>query len=282
MAKIPTASLRIIAEPEAEWVPLYVAPLFAAPTDVRDTSIDTLNHLIAKACAPYTKTETFRCNWPSGVLELDTWLDYGGGQFKDWELTFHPLEYVRYKNLLFGPRGDQSDKYSEFRETQIDSFWSLNCERLIARLRSGDVKAVARAGIALAEKFSLIPGDVWHHFVIEDWRKGVAITAAGERLYSVYVLPGKGSGPATRVDRLLNRVRKRAPTAQQIAFQVFMAVRHPNGKPAGTPFDTLAAKFGEWVKREPEAHAQNWPVTITGRGIAKILSRRNGTERSER
>jgi hypothetical protein len=47
----------------------------------------------------------------------------------------------------------------------------------------------ARSGSPLAEKFSVILPDVFEHFQVNDWRRGVAIADNGERLFSIHLAP---------------------------------------------------------------------------------------------
>jgi hypothetical protein len=113
----------------------------------------------------------------------------------------HPLlhlsDYWEDGDNRFGPM-----RYNELRREYADRLWSLLTARLQAEILLGRRTIVARLATPLAEEFTAIPSDVWEHFSVTDWWRGVATSAAGERLYSIHLLPG-AADPSSPADTSL-------------------------------------------------------------------------------
>jgi hypothetical protein len=70
----------------------------------------------------------------------------------------------------------------------IRSVWNTAVEITNAELGKGNWNIMARVG-GPTSAFSLITPDIWCHFEITDWARGIAESATGERLYSVHLAP---------------------------------------------------------------------------------------------
>lgn len=87
------------------------------------------------------------------------------------------------------------------------------------RLLQGAVRAYAREGSPTA-RLAEIPAAAWHHFTIDDWDKGTAISGDGHRLFDLQV-----EGPVNPVGRR----GKVGPVAQTI-IELYPGGDYPSEK----------------------------------------------------
>lgn len=69
---------------------------------------------------------------------------------------------------------------------RIDKLWEKMEARFRTAHRVGNCRVMARCGSPIAEHFTSLAPDVFDAFKIIDWRNGVAVSVAGDRLYSIY------------------------------------------------------------------------------------------------
>jgi hypothetical protein len=155
----------------------------------------------------------------------------------------------------------------------VANFW----EQLTALFRQtvigGEVRIVARQQSPFAD-FTIVPGDVWQHFQVDDWFKGAASATGGERLFSIYMLPGEGPGSATDAEQAELKAeakerRARRPRDQERAFIAFVEMTYPEGLDESMGNATLARAYADWFKGNPDAARQKYPATVHSKSVAK-------------
>ena len=83
---------------------------------------------------------------------------------------------------------------------------------------AGRCMIYARVGTPLETAFSTIPPDVFTHFNVQDWRKGMAVSDAGEKLFSIHAaLPSEVECDAGTAQAMR---RKALTKSQRIAMWI--------------------------------------------------------------
>jgi hypothetical protein len=120
---------------------------------------------------------------------------------------------------------------------------------------------VARARSMLNE-LTIIASDVFQYFEITDWQKGEAVNAAGEKLFSIHVVPQDVISP----DQLQQRPQPQ-PGSVPEKICTFLQLKYPNGKPDNVTYASVADAFRDdekllvsesWVRQTAQKFL-GWP-----------------------
>lgn len=105
---------------------------------------------------------------------------------------------------------------------RICALWTEMEIRFRTAHRIGDCRVLARCGSPIAEHFTSLAPDVFDAFKLIDWRNGVGVSLAGDRLYSIHA-----AAPANQKAVALVRQFENSPL--KLCVGQYLCRHHPNG-----------------------------------------------------
>ncbi|HZL41310.1 MAG TPA: hypothetical protein VFC45_13655 [Pseudolabrys sp.] len=108
--------------------------------------------------------------------------------------------------------------------TRITKLWEQMEIRFRTAHRVGDCRVLARCGSPIAERFTSLAPDVFDAFKIIDWQNGVAVSLAGDRLYSIHAAP-----PSAHDEKTLAIIRDFEHSPLKLQVGQYLYLHHPNG-----------------------------------------------------
>lgn len=156
-----------------------------------------------------------------------------------------------------------SDDGREVIRGRAEGLWHILSFALFASITiTDDAKAWARVSSPLANKISAIPADVWSHFDVENWARGVAIChETEERLFSVRIellnAPCNAS-PLNHADEFSQEAERREQEGEP-PFTRGEAERWASGRGLGTRYGRdLYSLLPESQKLKPGQKVSDW------------------------
>jgi hypothetical protein len=231
-------SIRITNEPNSwprfdvdqSWVPLYRAPF------------------IYRMCSGEDWCE----GWENGTpdRQLVSWLRQSGIRDATVDSTNGEIMLVLPESASgpfnfpvccrpseFNPDDIRDEQLRSTVSEQVLFVWSRMQDEFKRAVKMRRCVVAARAG-SILNGFTPIAPDVFRHFDVTNWRDGVAVNAAGEKLFSIHVTPPQFGVPAQDNH---DRQPQLGPVTEPVCD--YLRRVYPNGKPPRLSYDALAKEL---------------------------------------